>query len=928
LIFRHQLRTETSDLLNPIVVLQNEVALAQSLAMSHRGKYSGAAQERAVAEAASGPLRVSTENPRYFMDGAGQPVYLTGSHTWANFQDNGNGNPPPVFDYGKYLDFLAANNHNFFRLWTWEQSRWTLETADEQYWFNPEGPYVRSNGSQGNALDGKPKWDLTKFDQAYFDRMRQRIITAGERGMYVSIMLFDGWSVVSNQAPALNNPWKGHPYNAQNNINGINGDPNGDNNGSEVHTLATPAVTALQEAYIKKVIDTVNDLDNVLYEIANEAPDNSLPWQTHLVDVIHTYEALKPQQHPVGVTGRYEWSTNDLIATGAEWISPGGEYMWNPPAGDGRAVVIVDTDHLWGIGGDYVWVWKIFTRGLNPIFMDGYDGAAYGVGGQGFNFNNPQWVKLRANMGYTRAYAQQVNLAAMRPRGDLCSTTYCLANPNGPSAEFIVFQPSGANGFTVNLTGLSGSFAVEWLNPESGSKSAGTTVNGGGIVSFTPPYSLAVLYLKQQGGPTPTNTPVPPTNTPGAGTNTPVPPTITPAAGTNTPVPPTSTPTRVPPTVTGTPPTATATALPQALFPTSPLLDNFNRPNGQIGARWGNQPAGFRLVNSRLELLASGVAVWRPGTYGPDQEAFVTFTSLDLTGGSTHEVGLVLKAALAGDALSTGLKAVYAPAAGEVRVAWYDAASGWRPAGAPVKVAFQAGDRFGVQATNDNKVAFFRNGVKVASIAGSFPVSLGGAIGVYAEIAGATMAVVDNFGGGNVSAGPPPAYQLEIQTSTAGQGSVQVMPTGTITCGQFITVTASPKPGWIFGGWTGDIVESANPLVLKISGSLVLVANFIEEVQEAAYSVTVSADGDGLVQVRPPGPYRQGQVVVITAVASSGWLFESWTGSLQGRENPIHLLIGEDYDVTANFARSMDVYLPAISGGWPTQLIGSLESCD
>ena len=30
-------------------------------------------------------------------------------------------------------------------------------------------------------------------------------------------------------------------------------------------------MTALQEAYVRKVIDTVNDLDNVLYEITNEA---------------------------------------------------------------------------------------------------------------------------------------------------------------------------------------------------------------------------------------------------------------------------------------------------------------------------------------------------------------------------------------------------------------------------------------------------------------------------------------------------------------------------------------------------------------------------------------------------------------------------------------------------------------------------------
>ena len=31
------------------------------------------------------------------------------------------------------------------------------------------------------------------------------------------------------------------------------------------------AITALQEAYVRKVVDTVNDLDNVLYEISNES---------------------------------------------------------------------------------------------------------------------------------------------------------------------------------------------------------------------------------------------------------------------------------------------------------------------------------------------------------------------------------------------------------------------------------------------------------------------------------------------------------------------------------------------------------------------------------------------------------------------------------------------------------------------------------
>ena len=47
-------------------------------------------------------------------------------------------------------------------------------------------------------------------------------------------------------------------------------------------------------------------------------------------------------------------------------------YQIDPPAADGRKVILTDTDHLWGIGGDVAWVWKSFLRGLNPIFMDPY----------------------------------------------------------------------------------------------------------------------------------------------------------------------------------------------------------------------------------------------------------------------------------------------------------------------------------------------------------------------------------------------------------------------------------------------------------------------------------------------------------------------------------------------------------------------------
>lgn len=440
-----------------------------------------------------GPLHVSNENPRYFSDANGQIVYLTGSHTWSNLQDNGGSDPPPAFDYTAYLDFLVANGHNFFRLWAWEQARWTVETDDDNYRFAPL-PYQRPG--PGTALDAKAKFDLTQFNQAYFDRLRARVIAAGERGIYVSVMLFDGWSV-SQQFSSSHNPWRGHPFNSANNVNGVDGDPNHDGNGEEVHTLAIPAVTALQEAYVRKVIDTLNDLGNVLYEVSNESHGGSTTWQYHLIDLIKSYEVGLPQQHPVGMT--VEWpdgSIADLWASNADWISMYGD-LNHPPVATGAKVIVADTDHLCGVCGNRMWVWKSFTRGENPIFMDGYDGAGYGVGGGGFNFNDPTWVSLRRNLGYTRQFAVRLNLAAMTPQPQLASSGYVLAYAAAENAEYLVYLPTGGQ-VDVELSATPGELNVEWFNPATGDTTLGAPIDGGAQRSLAPPFaSDAVLYIYQ-----------------------------------------------------------------------------------------------------------------------------------------------------------------------------------------------------------------------------------------------------------------------------------------------------------------------------------------------------------------------------------------------------------------------------------------------
>src|SRR4029453_346280 len=146
-----------------------------------------------------GPLLVSETNPRYFA-AAGAPeklIYLTASHVNNNFHDGlGSGrdcpDDPERFDFDSYLVLLSERRHNFIRLWRWEQFRGHLAPADVHSCMTPQ-PWSRIGAGLGK--DGKPKFDLSVFDQTYFDRLRERVIAAGDAGNYASVMLFEGFSL-------------------------------------------------------------------------------------------------------------------------------------------------------------------------------------------------------------------------------------------------------------------------------------------------------------------------------------------------------------------------------------------------------------------------------------------------------------------------------------------------------------------------------------------------------------------------------------------------------------------------------------------------------------------------------------------------------------------------------------------------------------
>lgn len=463
-----------------------------------------------------GQLKVNTDNPSFFVNNEGKAILLTGSHTWENFQDIVYPKDSAL-DYKAYLDFMVGHNHNFMRLWVWEHPYKMCWTSDEVY-CEPM-PYLRTG--KGLAADGKPKFDLTKFNQAYFDRLRERVIQAGDRGIYVSVMLFQGFSL-SKTFSKENDPFISHPFNEKNNVNKIAAKHTFEDveGAGAIHSMENPSIVKIQEEYVKKVVETLNDLDHVLYEIINEGGTTS--WQYHFINYIHQLEAKMPKQHPVGMSTRFapHMKNAEMFDSPAEWISPTREpaewvvkhsvwmenYRDNPPANKSSKVIIADTDHIWGLGGSYHWVWKSFCRGINPIFMDPYKRLAgtldpsmdadlmltTAISKQQPDY--PDWDPIRVNMGVARKLADRVDLIKMKPHDELSTTSYCLANPG---EEYIIFYPQAGKA-TIDLRGKEADYEAEWYIPFLNKTfKGGAKIKGGYYVAIEPPFTgEAVLYLR------------------------------------------------------------------------------------------------------------------------------------------------------------------------------------------------------------------------------------------------------------------------------------------------------------------------------------------------------------------------------------------------------------------------------------------------
>ena len=461
-----------------------------------------------------GPLTVSA-NPNYFQDRNGHALALFGSHTWNSFQDWGTNGSPSAFDFTAFSNFLVAHGQNFTMLWRSELPKFcglaTMADGSKPEITTRSQPWLRTG--PGTASDGGARFDLSKFDQAYFDRLRSRVTQLNDAGVWVAVYLFTGeW------LNALRCSTDGYPLTGGNNVNSID---DGGGNGS-MTMLSPNAITDVQQAMVDKTIDTLNDLPNVLWAVSEEASSKTIWWQQHMIAHVRAYEAAKPYKHPIGI-GAMEFGTPDsaIIDTDADWVAPYARVSSPSTCGSGSPrckVNINDSDHSYfGMWNDSPhanrkYAWENFTRGSQVAFMDPYT-VHYSRESRNLCASptngvcaapDPRWDNFRDTLGYLVAYSRKMNLIAARDQAGLSSTSYCLGETPAIGTELLVYAPVGGT-FVVNLSSAAGrTMHYEWFDPESGGVVATGALRGGDAnQSFSTPSAIhadSVLYIVDAAG--------------------------------------------------------------------------------------------------------------------------------------------------------------------------------------------------------------------------------------------------------------------------------------------------------------------------------------------------------------------------------------------------------------------------------------------
>jgi len=480
-------------------------------------------------------LRLHPRNPHYFLF-RGKPTVLitSGEHYGAVLNLD--------FNYVKYLDTLAKDGLNLTRTFAgaycepsgaFNIASNTLAPAPNRFIC----PWARSD--RPGYANGGNKFDLTKWDEAYFKRLKDFVAKANKRGIVVELNLFCPMYEESQ--------WRLSPQNTINNVNDI-----GDVARTNIYALnRNGRLLAVQDAMVRKIVAELSGFDNVYYEICNEPYFGgvTMEWQHRIADVIVETEGGLPGQRSKEPTSAQEGNKTSSrsrtlpssAGVGGGLAGAGGIHLISQNIANNKAKVAdphpaisifnfhyasppetvamnydlnkVIGDNETGFRGTKdlpyrVEAWSFILAGgglfnhLDYSFTSRHEDGTFVYppkqpGGGNPVFRRQMKILHEFIRGFDFVKMKPLNAALNAPVGG-GARAYVLAEPNKAYAVYVA--PAGEKPApreaVVSLEVPAGNYRAEWVNPATGKVEKRETVKSTGSVVLTSPPHLEDIALK------------------------------------------------------------------------------------------------------------------------------------------------------------------------------------------------------------------------------------------------------------------------------------------------------------------------------------------------------------------------------------------------------------------------------------------------
>jgi hypothetical protein len=439
---------------------------------------------------AAPPLRLHPENPHYFLF-RGRPTVLitSGEHYGAVINLD--------FDFKTYLAELQRNKLNHTRVFagayrevpgSFDIANNTLAPKDDRFL----GPWMR----QGN------RFDLGRWNPAYFTRLKEFMNEASRRGIVVELTLF---------CPFYKDEmWQVSPFNTVPRL--------------EAFTLKHPAITDAQVSLVRKIVGELREFDNLYYEIANEPYFGgiTLEWQRTIARAIADAEAGPGEKH---LTSQNIANGSTKVADPDPLVSIFNFHYSRPPDsvamnyGLNRPIGMNETGFDGGADATYrIQGWDFLMAGgalynnLDYSFAAGHERGDYR-----YDEKTPGGgtTELRRQLGVLYEFFARLDFVHMAPAPGVVgppeagSTARALAQAGKTYAVYVhrgrvvksakpsyqVDAVSRATKLTLDLP--KGRYALEWLNPKSGQWSGRRSVDhsGGSLAVESPVFTEDLALL-------------------------------------------------------------------------------------------------------------------------------------------------------------------------------------------------------------------------------------------------------------------------------------------------------------------------------------------------------------------------------------------------------------------------------------------------